>query len=63
MAKVTIKKEIILTLTEEEANWLESMTQNYFGNPSTESPKEYEIRSALFHAVNTDGNTLFEESP
>jgi len=52
MAKVVVKKEIILTLTQEEADWILALSQNYFGEPSNETSDEYRIRKSIFDSLN-----------
>lgn len=54
MATATYKtiKVITLTLSDEEANYIQGMTQNYIGeNPDDEIFENKQIRESLFEAL------------
>ena len=50
MAKIVIERMYLLTLSEEEANWLRARLQNPLGDEE-ETLYAYEIRKALFEAL------------
>ena len=57
MAKVTVKAnpEYILTLTLEEAQFVQALVQNPIGDPDTELVERAKIREELFNALKHAG--------